>query len=199
MPLKHKIGVPKKCEFCSTEDITKFSPCIYNICQECKRVRSNKVYFCKTCSETDISNFYEGRFSTCKKCRLRTAEEKSVMDKTEDLPENKNIRDYIDKYLMHDYRLFKGLTLVQFFNEIREAFDNLENNEFSRIKNEHIDFKIELHKINDTHFDNFRFFAQKISNELAEYKIESQNKISKLERENEELREKLRSLFPEHF
>jgi hypothetical protein len=158
MPLKHKIGVPKKCNICLSEDESKFSSCIYDICKECKKLKNSKVYLCKYCKEDNPNNFYEGRYSTCKKCRNKSESEKIIINEPS---ESKNIKDCVYKSIFYDNSVFNGMSLIQLITNLSERIETLEN-ENEEIKKENFDLKSEINKLKFSIIENNGIIFRKI-------------------------------------
>jgi hypothetical protein len=205
MPLSYKLA-PKLCENCGTKEESEFTPCVYNICKKCKKLKKEKPYICNNCGESNKSNFVEGRYTICKTCRntknrvskvkeIREEEYKETLSpgiadtkqapivdikdvKETKSPDIKDVKKIIRSFILADYTIFKGYTLPETVDKF-ELYMHI-NDEKNRNLEKEMDYiKYLIDNLNLVNEQNKKLID---CNKIFSIEIESlKNKISKLE------------------
>jgi hypothetical protein len=157
MPKVNRIG-PKLCGDCGESDETKFTPCIFNICKDCKKLKNPKEYKCKYCDATDKTLFYENRYTNCRKCYNgrkgdktnieRCIEEKHSEESTVDkvIMNDNEIRRIIKQTINYDVSIMMGYTIRQTLDDLKINSDS-NKDEIESLKEENSRLKYENFKI----------------------------------------------------
>ncbi len=192
--------VPKKCEKCGETEDNKFSTCIYNICKECKKLKSSKTYLCKICGVIDERLFYEGRYGNCKKCYNSKKNNNAMIvkfidekykDSENEIKEgisNFEIKGFLKKTIKYDTDVMDGQSIKQYIEEIKleniVLSQNVENNE------KQISM---LMKENSKHLISF----EKIQNQYEKLKLSQNDEIQKMKAEYDAEIQELKKLIME--
>jgi len=164
MPLQPK-STDKFCEICETTEEENFTPCVYNICKSCKKIKNAKPYLCKYCGDSDKENFPSNRYSTCKKCRNskevteriknKVYNEVSTPTSETSVPTQMrlNLQEEFKKFVLLDYSLFDGFTLKQVIDNFQKEIltlsqkVNILEEENSKLKYQHFKTSFELNEL----------------------------------------------------
>lgn len=169
------------CKTCETSEEVKFSKKVFDICKECKKLANPKPYICKHCGDNIIENFTIGRHTSCKKCTRYKANQSACIKQNlianENKFEDKEITSQIEKYLLTNYKLFRGETTKMVIDNHTEKIQGLENN---------------FIKVEEKFNKNENYMVLLYTKFIKECKIESENMLKIKEEIKQEKRDILK-------
>jgi hypothetical protein len=101
----------------------------------------------------DINFFHNGRYTTCKKCKTSSSNNLTTDKKSREIPENKISKEHIHKYVLNDYNIFGGFSLLEIIRDLKNRCDYLEK-EIDTIKNQNKNINMEFKNLSYTLLEN---------------------------------------------